>query len=114
MSEQLKVGDILKIKRTRGLQVVVKSGMKVDRAYDGCYYCYTFSTVGLPKEYPRDNKEVDLRTLVDPKVHNFYYNHYSMRGDGKGIDIQDVKVIGNCKLKSTTSIVYDIKDIEID
>ncbi len=109
----MKVGDIVEIKGKKTAQVVIACGLKEDKAYDGSYWVYEFTTVDLPKQNAI-TKALDANlTQTDPKEHDYYLSGYSMKGKGKQIDLVDVKIVGECKLKKEVEITYEFNKIRM-
>jgi hypothetical protein len=106
LKDDLKVGNIVKIRGRQSAQVVTSCGMQVEAAYDGNYHCYQFSTVDLPQQSAVDVAMDNPLRTVAPKEHKYFLSGYSMRGDGKEIDATDVKIIGHFNLKKDVTVTY--------
>lgn len=109
----MKIGDIVKIKGKKAEQVVIACGLKEDKAYDGSYWVYEFTTIELPKHNALTKALDSNLTKTNPKENHYYLSGYSMRGQGKEVSAADVKVIGECKLKKEVEVTYSFDKVRM-
>lgn len=110
---EMKIGDIVRIKGKKKYQVVISCGLYVEKAYDGDYSVYQFSTIELPEKSPVANALDSDISSKDPSVNQYYLSGYSMRGDGKEISKNDVLIIGSTELKKQVSVTYKISKVRM-
>lgn len=110
----LKPGNLITIGKSEDVLLVVRSERVVshDSLRGDSYSVSEIDVVdtghGLHTP-PRDG----LRPLLDPEVKSFYFEGGSMRGKGKCIKDDDVRVVGTSNLTVEVVKTYKVEKLEL-
>lgn len=104
----VQVGNIVTIEGVRGPRLVVRSERIVsdDRLRGDAYSVNEFDVVKFDPANKRGS-------MVNPKISSFYFDDGSMSGTGAKVTQTAVRIIGEAKLSTKTSIEYTFSSAKI-
>ena len=104
----VQVGNIVTIEGVRGPRLVVRSERIVsgDQLRGDIYSVNEFDVVKF-------NPTTKRGSMVNPKISSFYFDDGSMSGTGAKVAQSAVRVVGEAKLSSKTSIEYTFTSAKI-